>query len=161
MGAVQAIPALSFALSSDDPLVVGAAAEALGLIGTPDAFARLIVPLRDRQWTPRRKAATQALETAGEAALPSLLWALDNGKDAQRGNAAELLGWIGDPQAVNGLIFVLDDRVSSVRASAAWALGMIGDPVAIPPLEELWARESNSDVKRQAAIAVARLKMEG
>jgi HEAT repeat protein len=37
---------------------------------------------------------------------------------------------------------------------------MISDPAAITPLEELRARDSNSYVKRQAAIAITRLKME-
>lgn len=157
MRAGQAVPNLSFLLSSDDSLVVSAAAEALGLIGTSDAFGALANRSRDDLWTSRRQAATQALEKAGEEAVPALLNALEYGKEVQRRNVAELLGYIGDRSSVRGLIYALSDSSPAVRAEAARALGRIGDPTAVSHLRKLWRRENNPTVRRQASLAITHL----
>ncbi|KAF5416619.1 MAG: HEAT repeat-containing taxis proteinF [Candidatus Methanogaster sp.] len=48
--------------------------------------------------------------------------------------AAEALGKIGDPRAVEPLIVALQDEDPGVRGNAATALGMIGDQRAVDPL---------------------------
>ena len=63
MRAEEAALSLAVLLDDDDPNAASVAAEALALIGTPQAYEMLLLPLRDREWTSRRKAATQALET--------------------------------------------------------------------------------------------------
>ena len=48
--------------------------------------------------------------------------------------AAQALGEIGDPRAVEPLINALNDRDWIVRGASAEALGKIGDPRAVEPL---------------------------
>jgi hypothetical protein len=83
--------------------------------------------------------------------------ALEYGKEVQRRNVAELLGYIGDRSSVRGLIYALSDSSPAVRAEAARALGRIGDPTAVSHLRKLWRRENNPTVRRQASLAITHL----
>ena len=56
-----------------------------------------------------------------------LIKALGNNDEGMRRGAAEALGKLGDPIAVDPLITVLRDEDSGVRRNAAEALGEIGD----------------------------------
>jgi HEAT repeat protein len=58
-----------------------------------------------------------------------------------RWKAAEALGRIGDPRAVDELIATLWDDDARVRLKAAWALGRIGDRRAYAPLQRLYRME--------------------
>ncbi|MFN8036581.1 MAG: HEAT repeat domain-containing protein [Acidimicrobiia bacterium] len=51
-----------------------------------------------------------------------------------RARAAELLGAIGTPTAIDPLLELLCDRDAEVRSTAARALGRIGDPRVLPAL---------------------------
>ncbi len=63
---------------------------------------------------------------------------LSDDNEGTRWNAAEALGRLGDPRAVEPLIDTLWDDDARVRTKAAWALGMLGDPRALgPPAETL------------------------
>jgi len=68
--------------------------------------------------------------------------------------AAEALGKIGDPRAVDPLIVALQDEASGVRGNAATALGMIGDPRAVDPLI-VALQDEDSDVRWHAATALS------
>jgi HEAT repeat protein len=83
--------------------------------------------------------------------------ALEHGKEVQRRNVAELLGYIGGRDASRGLIYALSDRNAEVRAEAARALGRIGDPAAVLHLRKLWRREDDPTVRRQASLAITQL----
>jgi HEAT repeat protein len=54
----------------------------------------------------------------------------------QRRHAVEMLGKIGNPQALPVLMKALKDTHANVRVSAARALGAIRDPAALPALTE-------------------------
>ena len=54
-----------------------------------------------------------------------------------RWNAAEALGRLGDPRAVEPLVDTLWDDDARVRIKVAWALGMLGDPRALVPCRNL------------------------
>jgi hypothetical protein len=72
--------------------------------------------------------------------------------------AADALGEIGDPSAVEPLIGALeDDFDSEVRESAADALGMIGAPRAVEPLIGVLENDSDSDVRRLVADALGKI----
>jgi HEAT repeat protein len=71
---------------------------------------------------------------------------LDDDNEGVRWKAAESLGRLGDPAAVDPLIELLWDDDARVRLKAAWALGQIGDPHALPPLQRLYRME-NENVK--------------
>jgi HEAT repeat protein len=65
----------------------------------------------------------------------------DDNEDS-RWKAAESLGKMGDPDAVDPLIETLWDDDARVRLKAAWALGRIGDPRALRPLQRLYRMEN-------------------
>ena len=67
---------------------------------------------------------------------------LSDDDETSRWKAAESLGRMRDPGAVEPLIDTLWDEDSRVRLKAAWALGQIGDIRAIPPLRRLYRMEN-------------------
>jgi len=67
---------------------------------------------------------------------------LSDDNEGNRWKAAETLGRIGDPAAVEDLIGTLWDDDERVRIKAVWALGQIGDARAIPPLRRLYRMEN-------------------
>jgi HEAT repeat protein len=67
---------------------------------------------------------------------------LTDDNEGTRWKAAESLGRMRDPAAVDPLIDTLWDDDSRVRLKAAWALGRIGDPRALRPLQRLYRMEN-------------------
>lgn len=74
--------------------------------------------------------------------LSHFIQMLADDNEGNRWKAAEVLGRIGDPVAVDPLIDTLWDDDSRVRLKAAWALGRIGDQRAIRPLQRLYRMEN-------------------
>jgi len=74
--------------------------------------------------------------------LAHFIQMLADDNEGNRWKAAEVLGRIGDPVAVEALIDTLWDDDSRVRLKAAWALGQIGDQRAIRPLQRLYRMEN-------------------
>jgi HEAT repeat protein len=96
LGDVRAVEPLMEALNDFDQVVVGNAAVSLARLGVRDAVEPLLHLLSDQdRWWPAR---------AG---------------------AAEALGILGDPRAVDALKAVLDDKADSVREKATEALERI------------------------------------
>lgn len=87
---------------------------------------------------------------------------LSDDDEVSRWKAAEALGRIGDPRAVEELIGTLWDDDARVRLKAAWALGRIGDPRASAPLRRLYRMENEQaqDIIGEALEAI-RLITEG
>jgi HEAT repeat protein len=73
-----------------------------------------------------------------------------------RWGAAEALGRMEDPRAVEALIPLLSDPDWRVRMKTAWALGRIGDARAAPYLHRL-ARDESEAVRDMAKEAVQEL----
>ncbi len=69
----------------------------------------------------------------------------------ERGVAAEKLGKMGDPQAVEPLIAALRDEDSDVRRIAAKVLGKIGDTRAVDPLIAILTDKNEDEFVRSAA----------
>jgi HEAT repeat protein len=67
---------------------------------------------------------------------------LSDDDESSRWKAAEALGRLGDPEAVEELIGTLWDDDARVRRKAAWALGQIGDRRAYAPLQRLYRMEN-------------------
>jgi HEAT repeat protein len=67
---------------------------------------------------------------------------LTDDNEGTRWKAAESLGRMRDPAAIDPLIDTLWDDDSRVRLKAAWALGRIGDPRALRPLQRLYRMEN-------------------
>lgn len=68
---------------------------------------------------------------------------LSDDDEVSRWKAAEALGRMGDPAAVDDLIGALWDDDARVRVKAAWALGQIGDRRAYAPLQRLFRMEND------------------
>ena len=67
--------------------------------------------------------------------------------------AAQALGGIADPRAVEPLVASLKDNYASVRTDAAGALGKIRDPRAVEPLVAC-LKDSSWSVRESAAQAL-------
>ena len=80
--------------------------------------------------------------TGKEERLAHFIRMLSDDDENNRWKAAESLGRMRDPGAVEPLIDTLWDDDSRVRLKAAWALGQIGDIRAIPPLRRLYRMEN-------------------
>ena len=88
---------------------------------------------------------------------------LSDDNEGTRWKAAEMLGRIGDTDAVEELIGTLWDDDARVRLKAAWALGQIGDARAIPPLQRLYRMENEGaqEIIKEALDAINRQRSPG
>jgi HEAT repeat protein len=80
--------------------------------------------------------------TGEEERLAHFIRMLSDDDENSRWKAAESLGRMRDPGAVEPLIDTLWDDDSRVRLKAAWALGQIGDIRALGPLRRLYRMEN-------------------
>ena len=80
-------------------------------------------------------------ESRNDSRLAHFIRLLSDDDEGNRWKAAEALGRIGDPAAVDDLISTLWDDDARVRLKAAWALGRIGDRKAYAPLQHLYRME--------------------
>ena len=81
---------------------------------------------------------------------------LGSGQLQERVVAAETLGDMGDPRAVEPLIRALDDPATEVRWVAAKSLGRLGDPRAVPALIRALRSEARSGSGAVGPIASGR-----
>ena len=83
---------------------------------------------------------------------------LTDDDEINRWKAAEALGRMGDPGAVEPLIDALWDDDSRVRLKAAWALGQVGDLRAVAPLKRLYRLEKE-DMKESISEAIEEINL--
>ena len=93
-----------------------------------------------------------------EERLAHFIRLLSDDDETSRWKAAESLGRMRDPAAVEPLIDTLWDDDYRVRLKAAWALGQIGDIRAIPPLRRLYRME-NEGVREIITEAVEEINL--
>ena len=115
------------------------AAERIKELGGPAKASRgLALYLRlPERWAPHRQIAALLLGYCGEcgrSAVPLLIKRLGDQDELMRKSAADALGMIGDPRAIEPLAAILKDRSPGVRCIATRALGNIDDPRAVEPL---------------------------
>jgi HEAT repeat protein len=108
---------------------------------TPEIVSALIAALLDKSIEVRAAACESLRIRKLAAAVPALIGALDNAnaKNEMRvaSAAAEALGAIGDPRAVDALVAALQGQAPD---AAVKALGALKDPRAVAGLIELTAR---------------------
>jgi HEAT repeat protein len=97
---------------------------------------------RLRNGDPDREQEISGSEIGQEERLAHFITMLSDDDEGNRSKAAELLGRLKDPTAVDPLIETLWDDDSRVRLKAAWALGRIGDQRAVTPLRRLYRMEN-------------------
>lgn len=161
VGSDQAIPVLLKLLTSSDPVVrftaVGAVAQ-LGIGKSKLVGAELMQLLTDTEEIVR----SEAIDSLGileySPAVESIKVALEKDSSALvRASAAETLGDIGDPSALNNLEHALHDPDESVRAYSANSFGLLAKPSNITTLENLLISESSMRVKAEILAAQYRL----
>jgi HEAT repeat protein len=88
--------------------------------------------------------------------LAHFIHLLSDENEDSRWKAAETLGRIADPAAIDALIDTLWDDDARVRLKAAWALGRIGDMRAYAPLQRLYRIENEwaQEIIREALDAI-------
>ncbi|MFN2291118.1 MAG: HEAT repeat domain-containing protein [Anaerolineae bacterium] len=145
--------ALFQALTDPDPGVSLAASRALGRIGNPETIGALLVALDHPSEQVRLGAARALGMMQAQAAVEPLSNMFLNGDGLTVSVAAEALGSIGTPQALEALLQPLADlTMSGQRHAALSALETAGDP-AVEPLVALLDSPSGH-VRRNAAEAL-------
>ena len=92
-------------------------------------------------------------------AVAGLSAALTDGDPLVRLAAAEGLGGIEDPRAVEALSKALrSDESVEVRRMAAWALGEIEDAAGVPALSDALRSDKDEEVRRMAAWALGEIE---
>lgn len=100
----------------------------------------------------QQKQAARELVDIGKPAVKPLLKSLEDGKWKIRWYASEILGEIGDEEAVQELIATMGDENSGVRSKSMLALVEIGE-YSVDPLIKALSNE-NWQIRRQAADAL-------
>jgi HEAT repeat protein len=124
IGDTMAIEPLVAALGDEDEEVRNRAAEALGKIGDPRAIGPIVSKLKSDRWLSSRTKwyMIRALAEIGEPSVASLLDLLTDEDHFIQGEAANALGEIGDPGAVEPLIEALKDGSGYVVGPVYMAL---------------------------------------
>ena len=132
------------------------AAEALGILGGPEALPALLEALVDEQPSVRAAAAKGLAELGahdGEnvrrEAVPALLQALSDGEWTVRSAAADALGALGAREAEGPLLEKLSDEYRSVRWAALRSLRQLGCELPGPYLAR--ALEDSDPLVREEA----------
>jgi hypothetical protein len=121
-------------LADVDPEVRRAAVRGLGHSGAPTAATALVAGLGGRRGL-EPALVLHSLVRLGSAAIPGLLWGLDDRRPVVRAVCADALGLIGAPRATEPLTLLLDeDPDPDVRTRAARALTRLGKPAGRSPL---------------------------
>ena len=157
--AQDAIPALRGALGDASEPVGLNAAYALGAIGER-AVPALMEALRDASESVRLNAA-YGLGAVSTPAVPMLVEALGDVSEPVRRYAAYALALMGQSaqDAVPALIQALGDASELVRRYAIEVLGTMGQSAqdAVPALIETLLRDTDGQVRFDAALALARI----
>jgi len=132
-------------LSSSDPNTASRAAAFLGASADLRAVEPLIEALKNNDSMVKYSAST-ALQKLGAPAVPAMVARLDSDDAEFVALLAEVLGQIGDPQAVMPLCQLLSQKVSyKVRMAVVKALGNIRDPRAIKPLIDVMKEKFSAE----------------
>ena len=155
IGDPSALEPLLAALEDDYWAVRAQIAWALAKIGGDKAVDGLIVLFNDSMMEVQSEA-VQAMATLGQVVAPKLISCLKDSQWKVREQSAKTLGYIKDPQAVQGLSLACRDRDGAVKSAAAEAIGKIGDPKGIPPLIKLF-KDTSKIVRETAGTALVHI----
>lgn len=151
-------------LNETDPAVLLALLEGVKTVHARPALPRIQQILRDHRAEPELvKAAIEALGDIGDPeAVPIVVGFLAGSqpeKDQKaRWAAANSLGKLRSPAAVDALIALLDDPFNDLRQAAVEALGRIGDPRATESLAKTVGNDKDPVVRELAAQSLGALK---
>lgn len=121
-----------------------AAAISLGLLGSKRVTKSLMSLLSEEKDSEIRESIVYALGFIGDKrAVDAVINVLGDRDEAARvrGQAAEVLAYLRDRQAVEPLLVTLEEESVEIRFWAVFALGELGDRRALPRLERLAASD--------------------
>lgn len=145
------------ALASVDEVAQTDARRQLAAMGDA-AVAPLMEVLLDRKApVHHRMAVGETLIAVGQPVQAALIGALDHPDTFALATAAQVLGLVGDAQAVRVLVKALHDTEPYVRDKAAWALGWLGEGSAMDDLVRVFREDPSVDVRTTSAKALGRL----
>lgn len=125
----------------------------------PKAIKFIMSELRDVNKETRRSAVMKLGMLGGETAVRTLIHIVGDWNEdlIVRGRAAQMLGIIGDPRAVDPLIRALNAPGYQAQLHAAEALGKLGNPRAVPYLQDVANDPTRDRVRSAARDALKRL----
>jgi HEAT repeat protein len=153
----ELVSALELAGLNERPIVRANAVTGLAKCGGAGLSEKLLGFWYDADHRVHRAAANALVEHARPTDVPFFINALADSLPIRVGNAARVLGRIGDPSGVPALLRALDNDDSAVRVNAIEAVAVIGDPFAAPKLIAALRRgleESDAAVSRAATRAL-------
>ena len=130
--------------------------EALSNLNDEQTIPVFIQALSDQQQTVRDVAAKSLIKMQSQS-IPALIAGLTNEQWMIRRMAAQILGKIGNPQAISHLIETLQYPDSILKMESARALGLMNTTRAVPALLPLIA-DPDTGVQRSAIEALAQIK---
>ena len=166
IGDPRAVRSLIYALESDPSYVTRMVLiDALGKIGDVKAVGPLVQALGDEKDEVQKEAKKVLEDICDTDATTTLIEAMQNdymSSETRRG-AAELLGKVGNAQAVGSLVIALKDADTDLARIAAEALGKIGDTGAVEPLiQKIKSSEDDryvvNQIRKSAAEALGRIQ---
>jgi len=149
IGAVEAVPAIGFALKDDNIKVRHAVVKALSMIRTNESVRHLTLALTDENADIRISAALSLGPIKKKGVAESLVILLADPDDAVRAAAAKALGELCDKATVRPLIKLLSDHNGFVVTSALESLSRIGGETARSALVDMLLSQDN-EIKRTA-----------
>jgi HEAT repeat protein len=153
------VPSLLERLGDPEEEVRWAVSAALRRIQEPTTIEPLITALADLDGiTPARVA--EVLVAMGPQVVPVLLDYLPQVGELVQGNIYEILGQIGDKQAVEALLRGVKAESVTVRSKAVQALGELRDVEVGPVLVEV-LQDPEPEVRARAAQALGNLEWWG
>jgi HEAT repeat protein len=138
------------AAAADAVADVGAVLDGMGPIRSGESFK-----LSKGQSQSESKAQSEA----NGRMVAALTTALRDADAEVRASAAQALGSLGDPRAVEALLQALrSDADAGVRKMAAWALGEIESPAAVGGLSQALRSDDSAEVRATAAWALGEIE---
>jgi HEAT repeat protein len=128
----------------------------------PNTLKFIMSELRDVNKETRRTAVMKLGMMGGETAVRTLIHIVGDWNEdlIVRGRAAQMLGIMGDPRAVDPLIRALNAPGYQAQLHAAEALGKLGNARAVPPLLTVANDPSRDRVRTAARTALKQLGYE-
>ncbi|MEW6049884.1 MAG: HEAT repeat domain-containing protein [Candidatus Zixiibacteriota bacterium] len=150
----EALAGLVLALEDPDLGIRELAADSLVRANRP-TVSHLLIRFLEHQDIGTRNLASEILVRIGREAVPALLANITVDDHDVRKFVVDVLGLIGDPQAVEALCDRLGDANSNVACSAAEALGEIRDNRAVPHL--MAAFETREEIRLSVVEALGKI----
>jgi len=116
----------------------------LGVLAVPELVGALRSSDKDKRY-----GASQALREIGSVAVDPLIEIVNDPMSTSRGDAAIVLGHIGEPCAIPALIKALNDTRPEVKQYVAQGLGLLGYPAVRPLVNALTRQAEETAVLEQ------------